>query len=432
MNQRWLSRAELALGSGGRKAPPTSKVFAWARRGFWAVTDQALFAGTNFLVNLLMARWLEPAAYGAFSVAYSVFLFLGTLHTALWTEPMVVYGSGRFRSNFGAYHRILSASHWRFGILTSPVLLAVALVSLSVGRQELALSFVGLMLSAPAVLYLWLVRRGAYVLLEPQLASMAGALYLFFYLGIVLILIRLSFLNEATGLLAMACAGLFAAETIRTRFKGEEGVALDPREVRTLHWRYGRWALLAGALSWVPGNLYYLVLPAFHGLEAAAQFKAVTNLLMPVLHFNGALGQLLVPGMVRAQRSGGLGRFSRGSLVVFFFFALMYWMVLVGFGQELMAWLYGGRYVEASVWLSWLGLVPLLSAVASVRGALLRAQERPKAVAVAYGIVAVIASTVGVLLVQIQGLGGAVEAMLVVNAFTAIAFWWLSRGRVRG
>lgn len=75
------------------------------------MTDQALFAGANFLVSILLARWLKPAAYGAFSLAYAIFLLLGTVHTGLWTEPMLVYGSGRYRENFPAYQQILLRHH---------------------------------------------------------------------------------------------------------------------------------------------------------------------------------------------------------------------------------------------------------------------------------------------------------------------------------
>ena len=41
-------------------------------QGGWAVVDQALFAGSNLLVNVLLARWLSGAEYGAFVTAYSV------------------------------------------------------------------------------------------------------------------------------------------------------------------------------------------------------------------------------------------------------------------------------------------------------------------------------------------------------------------------
>ena len=288
-------------------------------------------------------------------------------------------------------------------------------------------SFLGLAVAAPAVLYLWLVRRGAYVLLEPRLAAFGGGLYLLLYLGLAFFLLRLGFLTETTAFVAMALAGVLSAEVIRPRLKVGADRAVDPQAVRDLHWGYGRWALLAGALSWVPGNIYYLVLPTFHGLEAAAQFKALMNLLMPILHFNSALGSLLVPGMVRAGTGNGLERFAKLSLLVFLALALGYWIVLTALGRELMGWLYGGKYGQASAWLSWLGALPLFASVVSVAGSVLRALERPQAVAVGYGLLAGFAATVGAVLVWAHGLGGAVQALLLSNALAAFAFWRLAK-----
>jgi O-antigen/teichoic acid export membrane protein len=399
----------------------------WAGKGFWAVTDQALFAGTNFMASILLARWLEPDAYGAFSVAYAVFLLIGAVHAGLWTEPMLVFGSGRFRKSFVAYQRILFRSHWRFGALTALVFLLLTLGFWVFGEQEIALSFLGVTFAAPTVFYLWLVRRGAYVLLEPRLAALGGGLYLFLYLGLTIVLLRASMLNATTAFLAMAVAGLLAAEIIRWRIKDDLGRIANKNEVRSLHWNYGRWALLAGLFSWVPGNIYYLILPAFHGLEAAARFKALMNLLMPILHFNGALGQLLVPGMVRSLASGNLRQFVLASLAVLVTFALTYWLLLIALGSKFMVWMYEGKYLEDPVWIIWLGLAPVSAAVVAVMSSQLRAMERPEIVTQIYGILAISAVLAGVPSVWRYGFSGAILTLLLTNTLTALFFIWKTK-----
>ena len=42
---------------------------SWLKKGSLAVLDQGLFSGANFVVNILLARWLTPEEYGAFAVA---------------------------------------------------------------------------------------------------------------------------------------------------------------------------------------------------------------------------------------------------------------------------------------------------------------------------------------------------------------------------
>src|SRR5437763_5035661 len=81
------------------------KSFQFAKKGALAISDQALFSGANFLVNILLARWMAASEYGAFSLAYSVFLLFAVVHTALLIEPMMVFGSGKYQRVFPSYLR---------------------------------------------------------------------------------------------------------------------------------------------------------------------------------------------------------------------------------------------------------------------------------------------------------------------------------------
>src|SRR5207253_2960086 len=75
----------------------------WAVRGGLAVADQASLAGTNFAVSVLLARWLAPASYGAFSVALAFSWLLRNLYDAVVNAPMSVIGVGRHRERFRSY-----------------------------------------------------------------------------------------------------------------------------------------------------------------------------------------------------------------------------------------------------------------------------------------------------------------------------------------
>src|SRR3954451_1960960 len=64
-----------------------SKAGRWASKGGLAILDQGLISGSNFLIGILLARWLIPAEYGAFSLAFSVFLLLSYVYQSLLSEP---------------------------------------------------------------------------------------------------------------------------------------------------------------------------------------------------------------------------------------------------------------------------------------------------------------------------------------------------------
>ncbi|HFD15055.1 MAG TPA: hypothetical protein ENJ38_01975 [Rhodospirillales bacterium] len=396
----------------------------WAGRGFWAVTDQALFAGTNFLVNILLARWLDPVEYGAFAVAYSIFLLLGTLHTGLWTEPMLVYGSGRFRESFTAYQRILLGYHWRFGALVFLLFGLLAATFWLLGQPPLARSFAGLAVAAPLVLYLWLVRRGAYVLLEPRFAAYAGLAYLAIFLGLVAFLYLIGWLDTTTALVCMGVSAWVAGVWVALRVRAaasDRDVGPTGGEVLARHWGYGRWALLAGALSWIPGNIYFTVLPGAYGLKEAATLKALSNLVMPVLHFNGALAGLFVPVFVRVRANGRLLPVVKRALRILLVPPLVFLLGVLLAGETLMDWVYGGKYDAAG--LSWLALNPIMAAFTGTCGAVLRAVERPDRIVQVYATTAAVSSTVGLASVIWAGLTGAVFAIVATNAIAAFLFW---------
>ena len=57
----------------------------------------ALAEGDQFGARLFGCDpWLEPAEYGLFTVAYSVFLLMGTVHSGLMAEPMLAFAPRRF------------------------------------------------------------------------------------------------------------------------------------------------------------------------------------------------------------------------------------------------------------------------------------------------------------------------------------------------
>lgn len=359
----------------------------WIGRGFWAVADQALFAGGNFLVSVLLARLLEPKAYGAVSLAYAVLLLFGTLQSAFLNEPMMVYGSGRLRDRFGRYKRILAKANWVLGLLTATLFALVGAVGHARGEELLAWSFWGFALAVPLVFALWFERQSAYVLLEPHKSAAGGAAYLALYLGLALLLSHQGLLNAFSAPVLMGVASLAAMRLLLGLISLKEGTlpnpSLDAGAVYREHWRYGRWAAMTAVLGWVPGYLPFLLLPFFHGLEATARLRALLNLMMPIWHFNGALSRLLVPALVRALSRGRAPSVAWRAFLALGGFATLYWLLMAVAGEAVVDALYGGLYTQDAYLLRVLGLGPVLGAAVAVMVAWMRAQENPRAVAYA-------------------------------------------------
>src|SRR5437899_1179777 len=65
---------------------------AWAGKGALSVADEVLISGSNFMVSVMLGRWLSSAQYGAYALSFSIFLLLTSIHQALLLEPMSVFG----------------------------------------------------------------------------------------------------------------------------------------------------------------------------------------------------------------------------------------------------------------------------------------------------------------------------------------------------
>ena len=89
------------LDSEGSKpeAGPSSKFARWITKGGLAIVDQGLISGSNFLIGILLARWLMPEQYGAFALAFSVFLLLSYVYQSFLAEPQAVFSGSAYRGS---------------------------------------------------------------------------------------------------------------------------------------------------------------------------------------------------------------------------------------------------------------------------------------------------------------------------------------------
>jgi len=358
------------------------------RAAAWTALDQCLFGFSTLGLNLLLGRWLEPTAYGAFTIGQVGLFLAGMFHSALLVEPMLVLGPGH-REEFGRYLRLVMVGHAGFSLVAAAALWLLATVLddvLAVGLRASALAL-------PFVLALWLARRACYVEGRTRAASIAGAGALLANLGGIAAL-------RATGSLSVVSAfsllGLVGAVTsvlllgavlapfpaTRSGASGFLHRALRP------HLRLGRSFVTLVPFEWAPANFGYLVLPFFagataiEGAAAAALLKASMNLTQPMSQVHSALRMFLVPVFVRrraARQTASDSHAEAGLLgvgVVMVGTSLAGYLLLYVYGEPLIAWIYGGHYPAAVSLVRVLGSIPVCTALCALSRSRLRALGR--------------------------------------------------------
>ena len=407
------------------------QIVRWAKKGGLAALDQGLFSGANFLVNILLARWLAPKEYGAFAVALSVFYLLAGFHTAVLTEPMMVFGAGKYREQFRKYLGMLFYGHWGLSALIALLLAGAAFVMRNLGSEAMAQALAGLAIASPFLLLLWLTRRGCYAEMRPQWAVLGSSINLAVVLAGLFLLWRAGLLSSLSGLVLLgAAAGIaslaLTALHLRPRLLGFTGNLTKSMLIKD-HWRYGKWSTATVLLMWVPGNIYYSLFPITDGLATSGALRALHNLVLPLLQAMSALGLLVLPSLSATVYSESQTLFQRKVWRLLFFFvggAAVYWAILAMLHHPLVEWLYGEKYAREAYLLVILGFLPVSAGAVSVLGAALRSLERPDYVFRAYLLTFASGLVVGVPMTISFGLPGAILGQIISSLTTASAMGW--------
>jgi O-antigen/teichoic acid export membrane protein len=414
------------------------KLLPWAMKGGLALLDQGVFAGSNFVLSILLARWLSAEQYGTFAVAFAVFLFLLNFHQALLLEPMLVFGSSIYRNHLRRYMRGLLALHVGMSVVFVAGLLTSAFVSYRIGQGNgLPAALLGIAFTTPTVLLFWLTKRTFYLKLSPAPSAAAALLYCALTMGGLAVVYKHHLLSPLTAFLLMGLGGLGSSLVLLTYLAAKLPRTADGPTVGETwrkHWDYGRWALGANAMMWIPINAFYPLVSRFAGLAQAGELKALMNFASPMLQTCAALSSLMLPYAARVMqergRSGADVILKRMTFLCVAC-AVPYWIVLLVFQRQAFHMLYSGRYMQVA------HLLPIV-ALASIAGSaffgpsiVLRSLEAPRLVFASVTISSVIAVVAGVPMTWAWGVAGAVWSIALSETLAFVAAVVLLRRKTR-
>ena len=414
------------------------KVIPWAMKGGLAILDQGIFTGSNFVISILLARWLSPEEYGSYAVAFAVFLFILSFHQALLLEPMLVFGGSVFRDCLRGYMKALLLLHLAMSLVIVLVLGVAAGVAFKLAQTgSLPSALVGIAFAAPSILLFWLLKRTFYLKLSPAPSAAAALLYCALTMGGLAVVYKHGLLSVFSALMLMGVGSLGASAVLLIylglRLSSSED-APSLLDIGLRHWRYGRWALGANAMMWVPINLFYPVLSRFSGMAQAGELKALMNFASPMLQTCAALSSLMLPYSARVlEHRGGAGIdiILKRMTLLCVACAVPYWVVLLAFKGPAFRMLYSGRYTEVTYLLPIVALVSIFGSAFFGPSIVLRSLESPGLVFGAVTASSCIAVAVGIPLTRALGVKGAVWSMLLSEALAFVMAVVLLRRKAR-
>jgi O-antigen/teichoic acid export membrane protein len=413
----------------------TEKFLPWAAKGGLALLDYGLYSGSNFLLGILLARWMAPEQYGAYALAFSIFILVTFLYQALLLEPLSVFSGTTYSKNLRGYLKSNFWLHWGVSAVICVLLGATAIAAKVWWHSPAsAMAFAGVTAATPFILIHVLGRRSFYLKLSPGPAAFGSSFYCLLVVSGLFLVYRLGRLSAFSAFLVMGFAALVGGiiMAFQLNAKLEPATArMHLRETWKKHWGYGKWALGTCIVGWIPTYVYIPLVSKISGLVVTAELRALMNLGGPVLQTYAALSTLFLPYAARVQTEEGRQgsrALTRKLTALFVVGATAYWIVLIPLRRPLFDLLYAGKYMDAS------SLLPLFAAETIIWSAalgpaiVLRAMEYPRSLFFANAAASVVAIVFGIPATRYFGLPGVVWSMVLANGlYVVVAFILLER-----
>jgi O-antigen/teichoic acid export membrane protein len=380
-----------------------------------SIADQGVASSTNFVLNILLARWLLTRDYGAFSVCWSVLLLLAAFHNALILEPMTVVGPAQFHDRLQAYFRANSRLNWLVVLALVLCSLLFALIYKDAAKDAVVRSSsIAMAAALPGYFLLLTARRKQYVLNRPVRALQLSLIYSVLVFGFIY---ACRATGQLSGVLGVAALGMawFIVPFVGAK-PGSDSIPL--KEIAREHWHYGKWLFASALLAIGASDMQTLLLFMLVDLKSAGALRALMNFVLPLSQLLTVLSVYALPRLSsRAQTWGAHKLLTHGILFPVAMLALITvylgaLLVLAPFWEHL---LYRGKMHV------YLDLVPLLAASAFAAGigasfsALLRAVRNSQHIFIS----GVVGSAVGIgfafLLQRHLGIAGALFSLLAAN-----------------
>jgi O-antigen/teichoic acid export membrane protein len=277
------------------------------------MADQCVASASNFAVGIVVARISGPAGLGAFSLAYTCWILLTTIHRSMITDPMAILGDLRGEEKEELLRRGFAAEVV-LGLMAACIFTAVGSAFLAIGQHTFG---IGLLSVAPWVVLLDLQdywRWIGFMQGNPRKSLMNDLLFN----AVQALTFAAVFLSGSHSVFAVVSAwGLGAAVaalyglrqfSVRPTLRGG-GAYLWSR------WPTSKWLVSERSLSWGGTQLCLILAGAMLGPAALGGLKAsqalVTGPTMVVINAGGSFGlpeatrQLAErgwPGMARVSR----------------------------------------------------------------------------------------------------------------------------------
>lgn len=397
----------------------------------WAIADQLLVSGVNFLTGIFIARILGLEVFGQFTMIWLIVLFFSSIQESFLLSPMVSISAKLMPQKASSYFDGVFSLALLFALVVSCIIVILLVIfpqytyGTFVSSIVVVFAIVSVTLLQEALRRMLFAKSEIKLVFVNDLISYLGQLFLLVLLFIFKDSIELVdvFLVIGASTLAAVIFSYFSLNNLDFSIK-------KSLYVWQRNWPMAKWMGLSAISNWFTGNLFIIMAGIYLGNTAVGALKAAQNLL-GINHIVFKLIENIAP--VKASKllvKSGLNEMTSylikltvAAIVCFSIFALF----IISFSQELMTIIYGAEYTEYS-WLlvSYSGIYLCLLLAFPLR-IFLRSLENTKYIFYAYLTTGLFTLALSQFFVNQWALQGVIWGMLTVNVLMLIMLMYFAK-----
>jgi O-antigen/teichoic acid export membrane protein len=381
-------------------------------REVWAIADQALVSGTNFLTNIIVARLLGLKEFGVFALAWMAILFFNGMQLSAVVAPMTSLSPKTEPDDRPRYLGAVIVQELIF-VGLSTLILSLGLHLIVVLTHQPALHELRFPLCVALLAYLLqdFIRRYLFTTKQSSRAFAADAVSYLPQLPLIYLFIRMRHIHTAGVLWLIGLTSIVGVAVGAYWFEKISFRISAIKSATKRHWRMSRWLAPSTLLWWTSTNFSILLAPVYYGAAAAGVLRATYNFVAVCNIWLLGLDNVMPPEAARLLREGGVPSLLRylrraslrwGSITIAFVAVLF---VAPGFWLHLA---YGTKYANYGNLLRLFGVYCIVSFFVVPVRAGLTALEKTSPILVAYIVTTIFSVTSAPPLIRELGLPGIV------------------------
>lgn len=295
-----------------------------SRAGAWALVG--LLFSTSFTVfNLVLALLLSLRDFGLFSYGQSLVLLVGIFVSNLIIEPTSTVGMHYEEEEELRYLAFALIGVFVVGLaIALPIAAIFALVKTSAAAQPLIVA----VLVSPFVQSFHVGRRYLYIRERFGFLILLGFAHAGLLLAAPAVLFLAGLVSPSTALLATGIAGAVPALCLVVYLRlwrhipDRSAIGRYARD----HWGYSRWTLAAAAPHWLATSGMVPVSIWLFSLEAGSIYRIAQLAIAPIVQLSQLLSQIFLPFVAQRARAGAvayLASVGRKVFWLYFTFAVL-------------------------------------------------------------------------------------------------------------